>query len=140
MHPYFDAVLSERIVTARFTDLGPVPHIETSILLDPVHPDFAAVAFHHDSVIMNTSLRSYLSDMWVKLLQRPDGFVTDLRQNPLDRDELIAFIREQRERVDHVRDSKNNWDSVFLSGLMEDHVIDWLYAQLTQSLTQNVSV
>lgn len=132
LHPYFDAILAERIIAARFTDLGPVPHIETRVLLDPAHPEFAAVAFHHDSVIMNTSLRGYLVDMWVKLLQRPDALVTDLRQNPLSKADLVTFIENQRERVDYMRSSKNNWDSIFLSGLLEGYVIDWLYAQLTR--------
>ncbi len=132
LHPYFDDVLRERIVAAQFTDLGPVPHVETRILLDPNHPDFAGVVFHHNSVIMNTSLRSYLGDMWVKLMQRPDALVTDLRQNPASEADLVAIIEDQRERVDYMRGSKNNWDSVFLSGLLDGAVINWLYAQLSR--------
>lgn len=131
LHPYFDTVLAERIVAARFTDLGPVPHIETRLLIAPGHPDYAAVAFHHDSVIMNTALHGYLKDMWVKLLQRPDSVVADLRVNPSTKQELVAFIEDQRGRVDYQRSSRNNWDSIFLSGLLEPEVIVWLYARLT---------
>lgn len=132
LHPYFDDVLAERIVAARFTDLGPVPHVETRILLPAAHPAFAAVVFHHDSIIMNTSIHRYLADMWVKLLQRPDALVTDLRQNPAAESDLVAFIEQQRDRVDYLRESKNNWDSVFLSGLLDLDVVSWLFARISR--------
>lgn len=132
LHPYFDSVLAERIVAASFTDLGSVPHVETRVVLPRTHPDFAAAAFHHDSVIMNTSIHGYLADMWVKLLQRPDALVTELRHNPATLVDLAAAIFQQRSNVDYLRSSKNNWDSIFLSGLLDPPVITWLFDQMSK--------
>ena len=132
LHPYFDTVLSERIVAARFTDLGPAPHVETRIILDIGHPQYAAAVFHHDSVVMRTSIHGYLSKRWAILMRGPGLTVPDLKRNPIDRDELSAMIQDERNRTDDSRESRNNWDSVFLSGLLEDYVIDWLYPRFNQ--------
>jgi 5-methylcytosine-specific restriction endonuclease McrA len=132
LHPYFDGVLGERIVAARFTDLGPVPRVETRIILNPASPHFAAAAFHHDSVVMRTSIHSYLFGRWIKLMQRPGTIVPYLKEDPVNRADLVAIIEDDRDRVDNSRDSKNNWDSVFRSGLLDSDVIDWLYARFAR--------
>ncbi|WP_449409867.1 hypothetical protein [Methylobacterium komagatae] len=132
LHPYFDSVLSDRIVAAYFSDLGAIPRVETRIVLDPADPCFAAAGFHHDSVIMRTGIHGYLMSRWTKFMRQPWLIVPDLRFNPVDRAQLVAIIADERVRNDESRDSKNNWDSVFLSGLLDDHVVDWLYAQLTK--------
>jgi hypothetical protein len=129
LHPYFDAVLAERIVAARFTNLAMVPHVETRIILDPAHPHFAAAVFHHDSVVMRTSIHRYLRKHWIKLCQKPGLIVKDFERDPTSRADLVAIIEAERDRIDAQRESKNNWDSVLLSGLLDDDVIDWLYAR-----------
>lgn len=131
LHPYFDDVLSERIISARFTDLGPVPRVETRIALDPASPFFAAASFHHNSVVKRTSIHSYLLRRWVKFVQQPRLIIPVLKRDPVDRGELKAIIEEDRDRTDEARDSKNNWDSVFRSGLLDDDVIDWLYRRFS---------
>ena len=132
LHPYFDTVLAERIVAARFTDLGPVPHVETRIVLDAAHPHHAAAVFHHDSVVMRTAIHRYLGRQWAMLMRRPLLAVSDLRRDPVDRLELQTMIRSERDRIDESRESRNNWDSVFLTGLLDDHVLDWLYGRFCQ--------
>lgn len=132
LHPYFDAVLAERIVAARFTDLGPAPHVETRIVLDTTHPHHAAAAFHHDSVIMRTAIHRYLGKRWAMLMRRPSLAVPDLAVDPVDRLELMTMIRSERDRTDESRESRNNWDSVFLTGLLDDDVLDWLYGRFSR--------
>lgn len=132
LHPYFDAVLAERIIAARFTDLGTVPRVETQIILDAGNPDFAAAAFHHDSVVMRTAIHGYLSKRWIKLCLQPRLIVPDLIRNPDSKVDLVAIIEAERDRIDKSRDSKNNWDSVLLSGLLDCKVIDWLYKRLVK--------
>lgn len=127
LHPYFDHVLSQRIVAARYTDLGFVPKIETRVILDPADPDFAAAEFHHRCVVQKTSIVGYLRIRWNNLLRAPSLIVHDLQLNPTSRGELIAAIEGELDRTDEVRGSKNNWDSIMLCGLLEDTVIDWLF-------------
>ncbi|WBO22725.1 hypothetical protein [Sphingomonas abietis] len=130
LHPYFDTVLAQRIVAARFTDLGPVPHVETRIVLDATDPHYAATIFHHNSVVMRTSIHGYLARNWAAMLRRPALAVPDLKRDPISRNEMVAMIQNERDRTDDARESRNNWDSVYLSGLLDDDVIDWLYQQI----------
>lgn len=133
LHPYFDAVLAERIVAARFTDLGPAPHVETRIVLDAAHPHYAAAVFHHDSVVMRTAIHGYLAKRWAMLMRRPMLAVPELARDPADRLELMMSIRSERDRIDESRESKNNWDSVFLNGLLDDDVLNWLYGRFSRA-------
>jgi len=130
LHPYFDGVLTERIVAARFTDLGPAPQVETRVVLDSQHPNYAAARFHHDNVVARTAILGYLAGRWAKLILKPGLVVHNLKRNPTDRDNLVALIEDDRDTADNSRDGKNNWDSVMLSGLLDDDVIDWLLAKL----------
>lgn len=132
LHPYFDNVLRERILSARFDDLGAIPRISVHIILDPLHPDHAAVRFHLDSIVRKTGILTYLAGRWAKLITTPRVVAADLRRNPDSRNHLETILRDERDRTDESRDSKNNWDSVFLSGLLDDHVVNWIFATMMQ--------
>lgn len=131
LHPYFDDVLRERIVSASFSDLGPAPHIETRIILETNNENYSAAVFHHDNILMRTDIHSYLIDQWCKLVQMPDTVASDLKINPTTRDDLFAILYDERDRIDRSRGSKNNWDSVFISGLLDEHVLDWLFEKFS---------
>lgn len=124
LHPYFDEVLGERILSAHFEDLGPSPRISVKIVLDPASPHISAARFHYINVVKRTGIRNYLNTMWGKLMLRPNIISTDFRKNPSSRKNLIKILEAERERNDGLRGSKNNWDSVFLSGLLDPPVVD----------------
>lgn len=130
LHPYFDAILNDRLVAARFADLGETPQVETRIILDHEHPSYAAAKFHHDKIVARTAIVRYLISRWSMLLRRPSLVVPDLKNNPVDHDDLVAKIKDERDRIDGYRGGKNNWDSIMLSGLLDEHVIDWLLNRL----------
>lgn len=132
LHPYFDDVLRERIVSARFENLGAVPHISVHMVLDPAHFEHAAARFHFDSIVRKTGVLTYLAGRWAKLIKTPKVIAADLRRNPVSRNHLKTVLEDERERTDESRDSLNNWDSVFLSGLIEDDVVDWIFATMTR--------
>jgi len=131
LHPYFDTVLAERIVAAHFTDLGPVPQVTTRVILDSSNPNFDAAVFHHNSIITHTSIKMYQMNRWSKLMELPQLIIRELKIDPTSRANLIHIIERERDFVDRTRESKNNWDSIFLSGLLDDNVIDWLYRKFT---------
>lgn len=131
LHPYFDDVLAERLLAARFDDLGPVPRISLRIALVADHADFAAVAFHAKVVVGRTQVRDYLSKTWVKFVRRPSSVVPELRHDPATRADLVDILEHQLENFDDFHESKNNWNSMFVMGLLDDDVIDWIFARFS---------
>lgn len=131
LHPYYDDILSERLVTARFRDLGPVPKVGLRAVLPAGHPYRNAVDFHLTNVVRKTGARAWILGEWIKLVQKPGLAVRALKKNPATRAALVDQLEEEREDVDESTGSKNGWGSMFLSGLLEDVVVDWLFLALT---------
>lgn len=134
LHPYFDDVLGERNLAARFDDLGRAPHISVRLLRDPTDEAFPALSFHLAKVVMRAGIKNYLVKAWAKLVRRPSLIAADLRIKPPTGAALLEILEAERDRLDDARDSKNNWDSIFITGLLDDHVVDWLFERLTDPL------
>jgi hypothetical protein len=132
LHPYFDDVLRERLVTVRFTELGPVPIPSLRLLLDANDPRFGSVSFHVENVVERTGVLQYMSKTWVKLIRRPGALTTDLNENPASRDDLEKVLQKELMRLDEFHESKNNWLSMFMFGLLDPDVLDWLYVQFSR--------
>ena len=131
LHPYFDDVLGGRLLAAQIDNLGPVPSISLRLLLDPAHPDFAAVNFHFEKLIKRTQLVDYLVSQWAKLVARPKGFTTQFRRDPVSRAELVEILEAELERIDDHHESLNSWDSIFAVGLLDEAVVDWLFSKFS---------
>lgn len=128
LHPYFDDVLRERLFIARFEDLGLAPQITLQPLLPPTHSQALAVQFHITNVVESAQILKYLSHSWANLLKRPWLAAAELRNAPTSRDNLKNIIAAELERMDSTYQSQNNWASVFLAGLLDDDVLDWIFA------------
>jgi len=128
LHPYFDDILRERLFTAHFEDFGLAPSISLRPALDPAHAYAPAVRFHMENVVERTSILRHLRTSWTNLLRRPSVAAADLRNAPVSRQALIDILRAELDRQDDTFGSRNNWRSVFLSGLLEDSLLDWLFA------------
>jgi hypothetical protein len=131
LHPYYDDVLGERLLAARFDDLGPVPRVSLTILLSQASPDYAAVAFHVSKIVKRNSVITHLGNSWAKLLRKPSSICVALRSDPPSRAMLEAALSDQLEHEDDFHGSRNNWRSVFVKGLLDDHVLDWLFARFS---------
>jgi hypothetical protein len=130
LHPYFDQVLSQRLVEARFEDLGPVPRVSLQLVLHLTHPDYAAAKFHLIKVVAPTQAMDWIGRQWTELVLKPGNVIRDLRQNPTTPAALTAILQEERDRMDEARRSRNNWDSVFIAGLLDPPTLNWLFAAL----------
>lgn len=132
LHPYFDDILRERLISARFDDVGAVPRVGIRFVIDPAHALYTSVVFHFDKVVSRTAIVEWIGEEWGKFVLEPGGHIADLRRsNPSTRDELVASIEVERGIRDRSLRSLNNWQSVFVNGLLDDHVIDWIFAALT---------
>lgn len=132
LHPYFDDCLAERLVGADFTALGPIPRVGLKLQVSITHPDYAAIDFHFRSIVERTAIRNWLRDRWVKLCRKPSLVVRALRQNPAALADLKDILIEERNLLDESHSSKNNWESVFITGLLEDAVSTWLYDRMLE--------
>lgn len=131
LHPYFDECLAERLITARFDDLGLVPRVTLQLLVGNTHPHYQAIAFHVAEIVSKTAILGYLSDNWTNLCQMPEQVIRALAQVPQTRDDLREILVRELDLLDSHRKGKNNWESVFVSGLLDEDVLQWLFERLT---------
>ncbi|MBI1685916.1 HNH endonuclease signature motif containing protein [Caulobacter hibisci] len=132
LHPYFDDILRERILAAQFEDPGPAPRISVRILQDPGSPDYPAIKFHYDNLIMRTDLVRYLRKFWGKLISQPSVTVTRFREIPRTWEALDQMLREELQDRDDKYESRNNWESILIAGLLDANVQAWLYPRLNR--------
>jgi hypothetical protein len=128
LHPYYDDILGERLFVARFDDPGSVPRITLRPLLEPHDPNHKGVRFHMANIVERTSIMRYLKRSWMDMLRRPSLTAAELRNAPAIRQDLEDILALELDRQDDTHGSKNNWRSVFIAGLLDDPVLDWLIA------------
>jgi len=131
LHPYYDDCLGERLLRADFTDLGDLPSIDLALMITPAHPNFAAVSFHVEHIVRRTAIINYLRRRWNALCAKPSTVIRDLRIKPASVFELISCLELERETLDECHGGRNNWNSVFVSGLIDPNVAAWLFDRLS---------
>ena len=132
LHPYFDDCLADRLLAARFDDLAMLPHITLRILVGPEHPQHSAIAFHIREVVSTSAILKYIKDKWVHLCQKPKRVVRALGALPANVGHLREILEEELQLMDETHGGKNNWDSVFVAGLLDIDVSLWLFERLTE--------
>lgn len=130
LHPYFDDCLGERLIAAHFEDLGAVPRVELRLCVDNTHPDYAGIDFHFRSIVKRTAIIGYIRDRWIDLCRKPSLIVRELKHNPQTLIELQDVLQDELDMLDDVHRGKNNWNSIFVVGLLDQRVLGWLFDQL----------
>jgi hypothetical protein len=128
LHPYYDDILGQRLFVARFEEPGKVPRITLRPLLDLQEPSFTAVRFHMANIVERTSIMRYLKTSWMGMLRRPSLAAAELRNAPVTRLDLEDILALELDRQDDTHGSRNNWRSVFIGGLLDNAILDWLIA------------
>jgi 5-methylcytosine-specific restriction endonuclease McrA len=131
LHPYFDDCLRDRLITARFTDLDTIPITHVELSVSPAHSQYRAISFHFRSIVLKTGIGDYAARRFNQLCRRPGLIIPSLKsEDPESEVALGQAISDERDRMDELHEAKNNWDSVFLSGLLTAPVISWLYQRM----------
>lgn len=133
LHPYFDACLGERLVRAQFDDLGDVPRVSIALMVATTHPDHAAISFHIQSIVQRSAIGKYLADRWSSLFRKPSLVVRAFEKNVATRAEVRDILLKERDALDDLHRGKNNWNSVFVSGLLQPTVVSWLADRLSEA-------
>jgi hypothetical protein len=132
LHPYYDDCLTDRLVRAKFEDPGEVPRVSVVLTVPDSHPNYAAIAFHCREILQKTGVCGHLRDEWSKLLRRPSLAVGALVEPINHHDELRQLLELELDRQDDSHGSRNNWQSMFIAGLLDPPILRWLFAQLTR--------
>ncbi|WP_312708295.1 hypothetical protein [Stenotrophomonas sp.] len=131
LHPYFDDFMNERLVTCRFRDHDRAPSIEIVNNLAASDENFAAVEFHINNVVKKSAIIGSLRRDWGTLARKPSLINSNLGTTPASKVHLARILSEELYKSDDRQESKNSWLSIFVSGLLEDVTLDWLFSRLT---------
>ena len=131
LHPYFDNCMGDRLVSARFEDLGEVPKVSLVLMVSNVHPHHPAISFHVRSILERSAVVKYLADRWSSLFRKPSLVVRAFAENIATQAEIQALLEEERAALDDLHKGKNNWNSIFVSGLLDPIVLAWLAARFS---------
>ncbi|CAD7713581.1 hypothetical protein LMG31884_06800 [Xanthomonas hydrangeae] len=133
LHPYFDAILSQRLIGCVFNDHEKAPSLRIFNKLPLAHPEFGSVQFHIDKVVLRTGLKKALRRDWAKLMRKPSTIIRDLKITPHSHGSLIQILERELATLDDSYESLNNWSSIFVGGLLAPHTSAWLFQQMTRS-------
>ncbi|WP_148667195.1 HNH endonuclease [Bradyrhizobium amphicarpaeae] len=131
LHPYFDNCLEERLVRAQFDDVCDIPRVSVALAIPNTHPYYPAVNFHVRSIVERSAIVRYLADRWSALYRKPSLVIRALGENPPTQADLAEILEEERVALDDLHTSRNNWNSVFVSGLLQPHVLSWLMGRFS---------
>ncbi len=131
LHPYFDDCLGERLVSARFEDLGEVPRVSLVLSISANHPLYSAVAFHVKSIVQRSAIVAYMANRWSSLFRKPSLVVRAFATNIPTQGEVQALLEAELESLDDLHNGKNNWNSIFVNGLLDPIVLAWLAGRLS---------
>lgn len=131
LHPYFDDCLGERLISARFDDLGDVPRVSLTLVVPNTHPEHSAISFHLRSIVQRSAILKYLADRWSSMFRKPSLVVRAFGRNVSTLAEVETLLEDERIALDDLHNGKNNWNSIFVSGLLDPPVLAWLAARLS---------
>ncbi len=120
MHPFFEPLMSQRIVTIKFYfALGVSEPVLSIGKLYPTGLPAAAVDFHVKSVHEKTTMLSWAAAEWGRLVDVPLAVLTwGKRYAGASRTDLLARIEEIVDCTDEKLGTPNNWTSAFFHGVM----------------------
>lgn len=121
LHPYYDEVMKERLVYLYFSENLESPHV--TLLISPDHHMNMAVQFHVEHILRKTRIFYWANSKWATLLRTPEKFIPALKYHlgELGINTLIKVVAEQLENADDIYGTPNNWESMFLAGVMQSH-------------------
>ncbi|ELV3465482.1 HNH endonuclease [Enterobacter asburiae] len=130
LHPYFDNILSQRLIRAEFSSLGETPVIDVIVVIDARSADYNNVLYHLDNVVIKNDIKGYLSEQWEMFYLYPELIVRGLNKKLVNYNDVFNLLNEELSLLDEKHKGKNNWNSIFIAGLMQPNVIRWILSEL----------
>ena len=133
LHPYFDAVMSQRVVYLEFSGKAAKPEIQVEIL--PAYKNDDAIRFHVDNVLRKTAVLRHADNIWGKFSERPRSTLRAFKRAP-NKIDIIEFDEEVNALIDvndYTYGTPNNWQSMFYYGLLKSPLhLGFVYKRLCE--------
>lgn len=130
LHPYYDNILSQRLISAKISSLSAIPKIDIKILLPDSHELYSSVNYHINTVVKANDIVGYLQNQWEQFYLHPKSVIRGLTQQIDSVKKYFSLLNEEIKLLDEKHGGKNNWNSVFVSGLYSKEVARWILAEL----------
>jgi len=122
LHPYFDVILQKRNIHChiRPEDGYKIVNIRLECINHGI--EFNAVKFHLQEVVIKAGIINWLEKQWVKIYQEPVRIIQTLDEDKLidNMKELDILLEKLLNRLDKRHQSKNNWESILIYGILKD--------------------
>ncbi|MFL7890401.1 hypothetical protein P9502_23630, partial [Enterobacter pseudoroggenkampii] len=82
---------------------------------------------HLENVVIKNE---YLSELWESFYLQPEVVVRGLNNSLNSFDDVLNLLTKELMLLDKKHKGKNNWNSVFVAGLIQPDVINWLLYEL----------
>lgn len=128
LHPYFDSCLQQRQIGCVLRVLG-YPKVKIDVLcLNALDPMIASLQFHLNNVVLPSGLERWLDSQWSTLADRPDNLIHTLPHRKINNvNELGAYLNDSLQRHDAGYGTPNNWESIFIHGLIHSpRILQWV--------------
>ncbi|MEP7706532.1 hypothetical protein [Paraglaciecola sp. 25GB23A] len=130
LHPYFDDEFETRQLSCLITTTNHFRWIKVEIVyIQPNHPAINSIKYHVENIVKRSGLEKYLSrTLWSKLMNQPGLAIRGLyERETLTVANVIHLIEQDLRWFDDRTGTPNNWDSIFLHGLLNSpRVVDFV--------------
>ncbi len=124
LHPYFDDILQERLLIAKFLNGQGMLAADTQVaglnIIDQNDEIMEAVNFHVEKIVKKTAILDSIRKTYAQFLRKPDVFIIGILDRPIDIDAFVVHIEQLINNSDEEHGSLNNWKSILFAGILDD--------------------
>jgi 5-methylcytosine-specific restriction endonuclease McrA len=138
LHPYYDRFLLERLYSASIVGQD-FPKVEINIVQIYYSPSSdGPVKYHLDELIKKTKILNTMDRRWGAFYNNPRSIVTSLPKYNLliSIEDFVECVQDQLDQLDDKYDTKNNWESIFVHGLLKATSLHLEFVGLYNSLVK----
>lgn len=134
LHPYYDEILKDRLLIAKIKNYSASPLIDVVTNIPQHHPSHANVNYHLDEVVKKNDIVGYLNEQWESFYLFPESIIRNLTPQITSPLTIAKMLKNEIELLDFKHKGKNNWNSIFITGLYNKQAIQWIITELQSPL------
>ncbi|MDO3384471.1 hypothetical protein QWI17_01320 [Gilvimarinus sp. SDUM040013] len=129
LHPYYDDCLNDRLLSCLIEQAPALPVVSITIQTLPTdQPIDESIKFHVENIVKPSGLVKWLDTLWTRVWNSPSSVINTMPKGDVVTEaELRDAVIDQLDRVGRRYGSANNWESVFLHGVINSPgCIEWI--------------
>lgn len=139
LHPYYDAIMSERILSFNIVPSPSFPIVKFELYyLISDEETLPSIHFHVEKIIIPSGILKEMANKWASLSEYPSDTIHTLPQNSIiDIDGLNNALADALGRHDRQKGTKNNWESIFIHSILSsDGAKEWIVRKHNEIVTR----